>query len=65
MKKKKARVIGNIFCSIGLHKFSFQYVMCAFIDKVSGRQVNDYVCACGKTWLSDGETHMETNKSYI
>jgi hypothetical protein len=43
----------KLLCKIGLH-WPLKIKSCSFIDKVSGKEVFNAECSCGKQWLTDG-----------
>ena len=50
--------IKTLLCRLGWHCPSFerQQEKVGFHDKVSGLQVNHYICSCGRKWMCDLES---------
>lgn len=42
----------KVLCKIGLHR-PLKIRSCLFIDVVSGKEVFESYCPCGKRWLTD------------
>jgi len=42
----------NLLCKLGIHR-PLKIKDCNFVDIVSGKEVFNASCSCGKTWLTD------------
>ena len=42
----------KLLCKLGIHR-PLKILNCDFIDRVSGKEVFNATCPCGKKWLTD------------